>query len=50
MPRVKDFGVGFETIHSLRQIEYVRRAEEMGFGTAWVPWIRPVTLLGSASG
>jgi 5,10-methylenetetrahydromethanopterin reductase len=37
MTRVKDFGVGFETIDSLRQIEYVRRAEEMGFGTAWVP-------------
>jgi 5,10-methylenetetrahydromethanopterin reductase len=37
MPRVKDFGVGFETIDSLRQMEYFRRAEEMGFGTAWVP-------------
>ncbi|MGA6971673.1 MAG: LLM class flavin-dependent oxidoreductase [Candidatus Binatus sp.] len=37
MTRVKDFGVGFETIDSLRQIDYVRRAEEMGFGTAWVP-------------
>ena len=37
MPRLKDFGVSFEAIGSLRQIEYVRRAEEMGFGTAWVP-------------
>src|SRR5271170_3634919 len=37
MTRVKDFGVGFETIDSLRQIDYVRRAAEVGFGTAWVP-------------
>lgn len=37
MSKVKDFGIGFETIDSLRQIEYIRRAEELGFGTAWVP-------------
>jgi 5,10-methylenetetrahydromethanopterin reductase len=37
MNQVKEFGVGFETIGSIRQVKYVQRAEEMGFGTAWVP-------------
>ena len=37
MNKVKDFGVGFETIDALRQMKYAERAEAMGFGTCWVP-------------
>jgi 5,10-methylenetetrahydromethanopterin reductase len=31
------FGVGFENADARRQIEYARMAEELGYGTCWVP-------------
>jgi 5,10-methylenetetrahydromethanopterin reductase len=35
--RVKEFGLGFETIDSRRQMGCARLAEELGYGTYWVP-------------
>ncbi len=35
--KVKEFGVGFETVHAQTQIACARRAEELGYGTFWVP-------------
>ena len=37
MPKVREFGVGFENLHSREFAAHARRAEEMGFGTFWVP-------------
>ncbi len=37
MARVKEFGVGFETVHAKTQIECARLAEDLGYGTYWVP-------------
>jgi 5,10-methylenetetrahydromethanopterin reductase len=37
MARVAEFGVGFETVAARDQIAAARLAEEMGFGTFWVP-------------
>src|ERR1051326_7960979 len=37
MPKVKQFGLGFETVDARRQIACARRGEELGFGTFWVP-------------
>jgi 5,10-methylenetetrahydromethanopterin reductase len=37
MARVKEFGVGFETVHVRTQLACARRAEELGYGTFWVP-------------
>ena len=37
MAKAVEFGVGFETVHAQRQIECARLAEELGYGTFWVP-------------
>jgi 5,10-methylenetetrahydromethanopterin reductase len=37
MPKVREFGVGFENLHPREFAAHARRAEEMGFGTFWVP-------------
>src|SRR5262249_19996774 len=35
--RVREFGIGFETIGVRKQMECARLAEELGYGTYWVP-------------
>ncbi len=37
MARVREFGVGFESLSALEFASHSKRAEEMGFGTFWVP-------------
>jgi len=37
MTKAKQFGVGFETVHAQKQMECARVAEELGYGTYWVP-------------
>jgi 5,10-methylenetetrahydromethanopterin reductase len=37
MPKIREFGVGFENLHPREFAAHARRAEEMGFGTFWVP-------------
>jgi 5,10-methylenetetrahydromethanopterin reductase len=37
MARVNEFGLGFETVGARQQMAAARRAEELGFGTFWVP-------------
>src|SRR5438034_1493946 len=37
MAKVRDFGVGFESLGAREFIAHAKRAEEMGFGTFWVP-------------
>ena len=37
MAGVKHFGVGFETVGARRQMECAKLAEELGYGTYWVP-------------
>jgi 5,10-methylenetetrahydromethanopterin reductase len=37
MPKVREFGVGFENLHAREFVAHARRAEELGFGTFWVP-------------
>jgi 5,10-methylenetetrahydromethanopterin reductase len=37
MPKVREFGVGFENLHPREFAAHARRAEEMGFATFWVP-------------
>src|SRR6266481_4533166 len=35
--KVREFGVGFESPHAREFIALAKRAEEIGFGTFWVP-------------
>ncbi len=37
MARVKEFGIGFERADARRQMACARLAEELGYGTYWVP-------------
>jgi 5,10-methylenetetrahydromethanopterin reductase len=37
MPKVREFGVGFENLPTREFAAHARRAEEMGFSTFWVP-------------
>jgi 5,10-methylenetetrahydromethanopterin reductase len=37
MAKVREFGVGFENLHTRDFVAHARRAEELGFGTFWVP-------------
>ena len=37
MGGVKEFGLGFETVDARRQMGCARLAEELGYGTYWVP-------------
>ncbi|MDO8433206.1 MAG: LLM class flavin-dependent oxidoreductase [Candidatus Binatus sp.] len=37
MPKVREFGVGFESLSAREFASHAKRAEEMGFGTFWVP-------------
>ena len=37
MAKVREFGVGFENLHPREFAAHARRAEELGFGTFWVP-------------
>ena len=51
MAKVREFGVGFENLHTREFVAHARRAEELGFGTVWVPedpFYRGAFALGSA--
>jgi 5,10-methylenetetrahydromethanopterin reductase len=51
MAKVREFGVGFETPHAREFVAHAKRAEELGFGTFWVPedpFYRGAFALGSA--
>ena len=51
MAKVREFGVGFENLHPREFVVHARRAEELGFGTFWVPedpFYRGAFALGSA--
>ena len=51
MPKVSEFGVGFEKLHTREFVAHAKRAEELGFGTFWVPedpFYRGAFVLGSA--
>jgi 5,10-methylenetetrahydromethanopterin reductase len=51
MAKVREFGVGFESPHAREFVAYAKRAEELGFGTFWVPedpFYRGAFTLGSA--
>lgn len=37
MTKVKEFGVGFENLHAREFVRNAKLAEELGFGTWWVP-------------
>lgn len=37
MAKVKEFGVGFENLHAREFVRSAKLAEELGFGTWWVP-------------
>ncbi|HYK64177.1 MAG TPA: LLM class flavin-dependent oxidoreductase [Patescibacteria group bacterium] len=37
MPKVREFGVGFENLHTREFAAHARRAEDLGFGTFWIP-------------
>jgi 5,10-methylenetetrahydromethanopterin reductase len=37
MAKVREFGVGFESLHTREFVAHARRAEELGFGSFWVP-------------
>ena len=37
MAKVREFGVGFENLHTREFVAHARRAEELGFGTFWIP-------------
>ena len=37
MPKVREFGVGFESLSAREFVSHAKRAEELGFGTFWVP-------------
>jgi len=37
MAKVREFGVGFENLHAREFAAHAGRAEELGFGTFWVP-------------
>jgi 5,10-methylenetetrahydromethanopterin reductase len=37
MTKVKEFGVGFENLHAREFLRNAKLAEELGFGTWWVP-------------
>src|SRR5882757_5643098 len=37
MAKVREFGVGFESLSALEFVAHAKRAEQMGFGTFWVP-------------
>ena len=37
MAKVREFGVGFENLHTREFAAHAKRAEELGFGTFWVP-------------
>lgn len=37
MAKVREFGVGLESPHARDFVAHARRAEELGFGTFWVP-------------
>ena len=37
MAKVKEFGVGFETVDARLQMECARLAEDLGYGSYWVP-------------
>jgi 5,10-methylenetetrahydromethanopterin reductase len=51
MAKVREFGVGFESPHARDFVAHARRAEELGFGTFWIPedpFYRGAFTLGSA--
>ncbi len=51
MAKVREFGVGFESPHARELVAHAKRAEELGFGTFWVPedpFYRGAFALGSA--
>ena len=51
MAKVREFGVGFENLHTREFVAHAHRAEELGFGTVWVPedpFYRGAFALGSA--
>jgi 5,10-methylenetetrahydromethanopterin reductase len=37
MAKVREFGVGFESPHPREYVSHAKRAEDLGFGTLWVP-------------
>jgi 5,10-methylenetetrahydromethanopterin reductase len=37
MAKVREFGIGFENLHTREFVAHARRAEELGFGTFWIP-------------
>jgi 5,10-methylenetetrahydromethanopterin reductase len=37
MPKVREFGVGFENLHTREFVAHAKRAEDLGFATAWIP-------------
>jgi 5,10-methylenetetrahydromethanopterin reductase len=37
MAKVREFGVGFENLHTREFVAHAKRAEELGFGTFWIP-------------
>ena len=37
MAKVREFGVGFENLHPREFVAQAKRAEDVGFGTFWVP-------------
>jgi 5,10-methylenetetrahydromethanopterin reductase len=37
MPKVREFAVGIESLHTREFVAQAKRAEELGFGTFWVP-------------
>ena len=51
MAKVREFGVGFETLHAREFVAHATRAEALGFGTFWIPedpFYRGAFALGSA--
>ena len=51
MAKVREFGVGFESPHAHDFVKHAQRAEELGFGTLWIPedpFYRGAFTLGSA--
>ena len=51
MAKVREFGVGFESPHAREFVAHAKHAEELGFGTFWIPedpFYRGAFTLGSA--
>src|SRR5215813_7052438 len=37
MNKVREFGIGIESAHARDYVEHAKLAEELGFGTCWIP-------------